>query len=298
MIVLVTGATAGFGTAIARRFAADGARIVAAARRAERLEALKAELGADKVLPLVLDVRDRAAVMKAVEGLPAEWAAVDVLVNNAGLALGLDPAQKADLDDWDTMVDTNVKGLMYLTRAVLPGMIERKCGHVINLGSTAGEWPYPGGNVYGATKAFVRQFSLNLRADLYGTPVRVTDIQPGLVGGTEFSCPLPWRRREGRRRLRGRRRADAGRHRRCRPLGRDAPGAGQREHAAGHAGLPELRPAARPQAGELRPGRPSAGCSLGHPPQRRKRPGRAVRGPTHSLCVFPLTLSLPYHPFG
>lgn len=187
MIVLVTGATAGFGTAIARRFAADGARIVAAARRAERLEALKAELGADKVLPLVLDVRDRAAVMKAVEGLPAEWAAVDVLVNNAGLALGLDPAQKADLDDWDTMVDTNVKGLMYLTRAVLPGMIERKCGHVINLGSTAGEWPYPGGNVYGATKAFVRQFSLNLRADLFGTPVRVTDIQPGLVGGTEFS---------------------------------------------------------------------------------------------------------------
>ena len=187
MIVLVTGATAGFGTAIARRFAADGARIVAAARRAERLEALKAELGADKVLPLVLDVRDRAAVMKAVEGLPAEWAAVDVLVNNAGLALGLDPAQKADLDDWDTMVDTNVKGLMYLTRAVLPGMIERKCGHVINLGSTAGEWPYPGGNVYGATKAFVRQFSLNLRADLYGTPVRVTDIQPGLVGGTAFS---------------------------------------------------------------------------------------------------------------
>ena len=187
MIVLVTGATAGFGTAIARRFAADGARIVAAARRAERLEALKAELGADKVLPLVLDVRDRAAVMKAVEGLPAEWAAVDVLVNNAGLALGLEPAQQADLDDWDTMVDTNVKGLMYLTRALLPGMIERKCGHVINLGSTAGEWPYPGGNVYGATKAFVRQFSLNLRADLFGTPVRVTDIQPGLVGGTEFS---------------------------------------------------------------------------------------------------------------
>lgn len=187
MIVLVTGATAGFGTAIARRFAADGARIVAAARRAERLEALKAELGADKVLPLVLDVRDRAAVMKAVEGLPAEWAAVDVLVNNAGLALGLEPAQKADLDDWDTMVDTNVKGLMYLTRALLPGMIERQRGHVINLGSTAGEWPYPGGNVYGATKAFVRQFSLNLRADLFGTPVRVTDIQPGLVGGTEFS---------------------------------------------------------------------------------------------------------------
>ncbi|UPG72195.1 bifunctional NADP-dependent 3-hydroxy acid dehydrogenase/3-hydroxypropionate dehydrogenase YdfG [Roseomonas gilardii subsp. gilardii] len=187
MIVLVTGATAGFGTAITRRFAADGARVIAAGRRAERLEALKAELGADKILPLVLDVRDRAAVLKAVEGLPAEWAAVDVLVNNAGLALGLEPAQQADLDDWDTMVDTNVKGLMYLTRALLPGMIERQRGHVINLGSTAGEWPYPGGNVYGATKAFVRQFSLNLRADLFGTPVRVTDIQPGLVGGTEFS---------------------------------------------------------------------------------------------------------------
>ena len=187
MIVLVTGATAGFGAAIARRFAADGARIVAAGRRAERLEALRDELGAEKVLPLVLDVRDRAAVETALATLPAEWSAVDVLVNNAGLALGLAPAQQADLDDWDTMVDTNVKGLMYLTRAVLPGMIERGRGHVVNIGSTAGEWPYPGGNVYGATKAFVRHFSLNLRADLYGTPVRVTDIEPGLVGGTEFS---------------------------------------------------------------------------------------------------------------
>ena len=187
MIVLVTGATAGFGAAIARRFAQDGARIIAAGRRAERLDALRDEIGAEKVLPLTLDVRDRAAVEKAVAGLPAEWSAVDVLVNNAGLALGLAPAQQADLDDWDTMVDTNVKGLMYLTRAVLPGMIERGRGHIVNIGSTAGEWPYPGGNVYGATKAFVRHFSLNLRADLYGTPVRVTDIEPGLVGGTEFS---------------------------------------------------------------------------------------------------------------
>ncbi|MFC7736477.1 bifunctional NADP-dependent 3-hydroxy acid dehydrogenase/3-hydroxypropionate dehydrogenase YdfG [Roseomonas sp. GCM10028921] len=187
MIVLVTGATAGFGAAISRRFAADGARIIAAGRRAERLEALQDELGAEVVLPVVLDVRDREAVTRAVEGLPAEWSAVDVLVNNAGLALGLEPAQSASLDDWDAMVDTNVKGLMYLTRAVLPGMIERGRGHVVNIGSTAGEWPYPGGNVYGATKAFVRHFSLNLRADLYGTPVRVTDIEPGLVGGTEFS---------------------------------------------------------------------------------------------------------------
>lgn len=186
MIILVTGATAGFGLAIAHRFAADGARIIAAGRRAERLAALAAELPG-QVLPLTLDVRDRAAVEAAIAGLPAEWAEVDVLVNNAGLALGLNPAQTADLDDWDQMVDTNIKGLMYMTRAVLPGMVERARGHIINLGSTAGEFPYPGGNTYGASKAFVRHFSLNLRADLWGTPVRVTEIEPGLVGGTEFS---------------------------------------------------------------------------------------------------------------
>ena len=187
MIVLVTGATAGFGAAIARRFAKDGAKIVAAARRGERLNTLAQELGADKVHPLILDIRDRAAVARAVSELPAGFAEIDVLVNNAGLALGLEPAQRADLDDWDRMVDTNVKGLIYLTRAVLPGMVARGRGHIVNISSTAGAWPYPGGNVYGASKAFVQQFSRNLRADLLGTPVRVTDIAPGMVAGTEFA---------------------------------------------------------------------------------------------------------------
>ncbi|OYW09537.1 MAG: NADP-dependent 3-hydroxy acid dehydrogenase, partial [Rhodospirillales bacterium 12-71-4] len=184
----VTGATAGFGLAIARRFAADGWRIVAAGRRQARLAELVAELGAARCHPVELDVRDRAAVEAAVAGLPAAFGAIDLLVNNAGLAPGLAPAQGADLDDWDAMVDTNCKGLMYVTRAVLPGMVARDRGHVVNIGSTAGEWPYPGGNVYGASKAFVRQFSLNLRADLFGTAVRVTDIEPGLVAGTEFSA--------------------------------------------------------------------------------------------------------------
>jgi 3-hydroxy acid dehydrogenase/malonic semialdehyde reductase len=186
MVVFVTGASAGVGVAIARRFAAEGARVVAAGRRLERLEELRSELG-DAIYPLALDVRDRAAVEAAMLGLPPAFGAIDVLVNNAGLALGREPAQQADLDDWDRMVDTNVKGLMYCTRAVLPGMIQRGRGHVINIGSTAGKYPYPGGNVYGGTKAFVFQFSLNLRADLLGTPVRVTDVEPGLTGGTEFS---------------------------------------------------------------------------------------------------------------
>ena len=187
MIVFVTGASSGFGAAITRRFAAAGHRVIAAGRREERLNALADELGRDRVLPLVLDVRDRDTVAAAVNGLSADHRDIDLLVNNAGLALGLEPAQKADLANWDAMVDTNVKGLMYMTHAVLPGMVTRNRGHVINLGSTAGAYPYPGGNVYGATKAFVRQFSLNLRADLLGTAVRVTDIAPGMVGGTEFS---------------------------------------------------------------------------------------------------------------
>jgi 3-hydroxy acid dehydrogenase/malonic semialdehyde reductase len=184
-IVLVTGASSGFGAAIARRFATAGARVIASARRAERLTGLAAELG-PLVLPVTLDVRDRAAVTELVDGLPPEFAAIDVLVNNAGLALGLNPAQEADLDEWDQMIDTNCKGLAYCTRAILPGMVARRRGHVINLGSIAGTYPYPGGNAYAGTKAFVHQFSLNLRSDLHGTGVRVTCVEPGMAD-TEFS---------------------------------------------------------------------------------------------------------------
>ena len=184
--VFVTGASVGFGAAIARRFAAEGHRVVASARRLEPLMELADELGTN-VLALELDVRDRAAVELAVGGLPSDFADIDILVNNAGLAKGLEPAHRADLDDWEQMIDTNCRGLVYCTRAILPGMVARRRGHVINLGSTAGTYPYPGGNVYGATKAFVHQFSLNLRSDLHGTGVRVTCIEPGMSGGTEFS---------------------------------------------------------------------------------------------------------------
>lgn len=186
MIVFITGASSGFGQAIARRFARDNASLVLAARRRDRLDALAAELKVPTHC-ITLDVRERDAVAQAIQQLPAAFRDIDLLVNNAGLALGLEPAHQAALDDWEQMVDTNIKGLMYVTRAVLPGMVKRRRGQVINIGSTAGEWPYPGGNAYGATKAFVRQFSLNLRADLLGTAVRVTDLEPGLSSGTEFS---------------------------------------------------------------------------------------------------------------
>ncbi|OON40393.1 NADP-dependent 3-hydroxy acid dehydrogenase [Izhakiella australiensis] len=186
MIVFVTGATAGFGLSITRRFIAQGHKVIAAGRRQSRLDDLKSELGAN-LLPLQLDVRNRAGIEQALASLPQQWQAIDILVNNAGLALGVEPAHKASIEDWENMIDTNNKGLVYMTRALLPGMVERNRGHIINIGSTAGNWPYPGGNVYGATKAFVRQFSLNLRTDLHGTALRVTNIEPGLVGGTEFS---------------------------------------------------------------------------------------------------------------
>jgi len=184
--VLVTGATAGFGEAIARRMVAEGYRVIATGRRLERLDALKAELG-DVLLPFQLDVSDATAVAALPGSLPEGWREVDILVNNAGLALGLSPAYQADLAEWDTMVATNVTGLIHVTHALLPAMVARNRGLVINLGSIAGDYPYPGGHVYGATKAFVLQFSLNLKSDLVGTNVRVSNIEPGLCGGTEFS---------------------------------------------------------------------------------------------------------------
>ena len=186
MIIMVTGATAGFGESITRRFVANGHKVIATGRREERLKTLKDELG-DNLYIAQLDVRNRAAIETLIADLPAEWQAIDVLVNNAGLALGLEPSHRASVEDWEDMIDTNNKGLVYMTRAVLPGMVERNRGHIINLGSIAGDYPYPGGNVYGATKAFVKQFSLNLRADLVGTAVRVSNVEPGLCGGTEFS---------------------------------------------------------------------------------------------------------------
>ena len=185
--VLVTGATAGFGQAVARRFVRDGHRVIATGRRADRLEALRAELGAS-LLPFALDVTDAAAVAGLPSSLPATWQEVDVLVNNAGLALGVAPAQSASLQDWETMVATNVTGLMRMTHALLPGMVERDHGHIVNVSSTAARYPYPGGNIYGASKAFVTHLSANLKADLAGTGVRITDLEPGLVGGSEFSA--------------------------------------------------------------------------------------------------------------
>ena len=187
LTVLVTGATSGFGEATAERFAKDGTRLVIAGRRADRLEKLARRLGAlAPVHALPLDVRDRASVERALATLPADFAQVDVLVNNAGLALGLEPAHRASLDEWEEMIDTNNRGLVTMTRQLLPGMVERGRGHVVNVGSVAGTYPYPGGNVYGATKAFVHQFSLNLRADLVGSGVRVTCVEPGMAE-TEFS---------------------------------------------------------------------------------------------------------------
>ena len=177
---LITGATSGFGAATARRFVKEGWKVIVTGRRAERLDALVDELGGATVAhALCFDIQDADAIQVAVDGLPADFADVDLLVNNAGLALGTAPAQECNLSDWMTMIDTNNKGLVAMTRIMLDKLIERK-GAIVNLASIASNWPYPGGNVYGATKAFVQQFSLGIRCDLAGTGVRVTSIEPGL----------------------------------------------------------------------------------------------------------------------
>lgn len=185
-VALVTGASSGFGRAIATRFVKRGMRVVAVARRKDRLATLRKELG-DRLVALPIDLAILSAVEQAFSELPDELRQINCLVNNAGLALGLSSAPDADVRDWDRMIDTNCRAVVHLTRAVLPGMIQSGSGDIINIGSVAGTYPYPGGNVYGATKAFLHQFSLNLRSDLHGTGVRVTSIEPGMCGGTEFS---------------------------------------------------------------------------------------------------------------
>jgi 3-hydroxy acid dehydrogenase/malonic semialdehyde reductase len=185
-VAFITGASSGIGEACARRFARAEYHLVLAARRVERLTAL-ADTLAVPCHVIRLDVTDPGEIVDVISNLPPSFSDLDVLINNAGLALGLNPAPSASLEDWDNMIDTNVRGLVHCTRAVLPNMVAKNRGHIINVGSTAGNYPYPGGNVYGATKAFVHQFSLNLRADLLGTQIRVTSIEPGMVKGTEFS---------------------------------------------------------------------------------------------------------------
>ena len=184
-IICVTGATSGIGKATALRFAKEGWKVIGTGRRADRLQELAAQIGA-AFLPLELDVRDKDAVAKAFASLPAAFTPIDVLVNNAGLALGREAAWQVPLEDWDTMVNTNIKGLYYCTRAVLEDMATRGSGHIINISSIAGNYSYPGGNVYGSSKAFVTHFSSNLRCDLHGTGVRVTNVEPGMLE-TEFS---------------------------------------------------------------------------------------------------------------
>lgn len=185
-IALVTGASSGFGQATCRKLIADGYKVIGTARREDKLKNLASELGCN-FLPLVLDVTKKDAVESLLLQLPQEFQPIDILINNAGLALGLEPAYQANYDDWETMIETNIIGLVHLTHQILPGMVERNFGYIINLGSVAGSYAYKGGNVYGASKAFVKQFSANLRTDLLGKKIRVTNIEPGLCGGTEFS---------------------------------------------------------------------------------------------------------------
>ncbi len=184
--IFITGATSGFGAACARLFAQNGWKIVATGRKQNLLDELAKDLAPAPVHTAILDVRDEAAVKDVVASLPGGFKEIDLLLNNAGLAQGLEPAYAASMTDWETMVDANIKGMLYVTAAILPGMVERNRGHVVNLGSIAGNYPYPGANVYGATKAFVKQFTLNLLADLAHTRVRATNIEPAMAN-TNFS---------------------------------------------------------------------------------------------------------------
>ncbi len=185
-IVLITGATSGIGLACARKFAENGDKLILTGRSEQRLAEIKKELMDTEVMTLAFDVRDRKKAMKYIAALPAAWQAIDVLVNNAGLALGLEPEFEGDFDDWETMIDTNIKGLLTMTRLVVPGMVERNSGHIINVGSVAGDAAYAGGNVYCATKAAVKALSDGLRIDVANTAIRVTNLKPGLVE-TNFS---------------------------------------------------------------------------------------------------------------
>lgn len=187
LTVFVTGATSGFGEAAARRYVASGARVIATGRRADRLEALQADLGADKCHIAPFDVTDRKAFAAAVEALPEPFAQVNTVIANAGLALGLEPAFNVNLDDWDQMVATNINGLLYTVRLLLPRLIANGGGHIVTLGSIAGDFPYANGHVYAASKAFVKQLALALRSDVQGKNIRVTNIEPGLAK-TEFSA--------------------------------------------------------------------------------------------------------------
>ncbi|MES2607311.1 MAG: SDR family oxidoreductase [Pseudomonadota bacterium] len=185
-VIFITGATSGFGKACAKLLASHGAKLILTGRRYEKLVELQNELGSDNIHIAELDVTQKDAVQKVIAELPAAFTPITVLVNNAGLALGMELAQNSAMDDWSQVVDTNIKGVLHCTHAILPIMVANNNGHIINIGSIAGSYPYPGGNVYGATKAFVKQFSLNLRADLFGTAIRVTNVEPGLAE-TEFS---------------------------------------------------------------------------------------------------------------
>ena len=184
MLALITGASAGFGRAIAKRFVKEGHQVILLARRKERLEELKDELGEGCVLSIASDICDSHTIQSALTPYAKD---IDLLINNAGLALGVESAQECKLEDWEQMIQTNILGLVKITHFILPFMVEKSRGHIINIGSIAGSYPYAGGNVYGASKAFVKQFSLNLRADLIDKNIRVSNIEPGLCKGSEFS---------------------------------------------------------------------------------------------------------------